>query len=669
MAIYADIILPLAIDNLYTYLIPSSLEKDVEIGKRVIVPLGKSRTYVGIIAKIHQEKPNFNIKPIYSILDDSPIITQTQLELWQWIADYYMSPLGEVMNAALPLGLKSLDSYKPKTQICISLAPKYKDKEMLLSAAKTMFRALKQKKALEDFLSLSGWDYLINNSLKKEIKTVTKEDFLNFSSCLSSQLKALIDKGILETYSQEVGRLDFGGELNLKKEKKLSPIQKNAFKEILKTFKHKDVVLLHGVTSSGKTEIYIHLIKEALKKGEQVLYLLPEIALSVQLRQRLQTVFGDHLGIYHSKCSEAQKVEIWKKQLSQNPYNVIMGARSALFVPLKKLGLIIVDEEHDSSFKQQDPTPRYHGRDTSIMLARISGAKTLLGTATPSVESYYNALKEKYGYVKISERYGKILLPSIVLVDVKDLQKRKMMKKAFSPTLISAINNALASNEQVILFQNRRGFSLVIECRDCGWTPKCENCDVSLTFHKSLNKLSCHYCGKTYATPRICPKCGSEHLQGYGYGTEKIEDIIEELFPTARVARMDLDTTKKRKSYENIINDFYFHKTDILVGTQMISKGLDFDNVSVVGVLDADSMLNIPDFRAFEHAFMMITQVSGRSGRKNKQGLVILQTKNPDLPVITQIVENDYKNFYKDLFQERELFQYPPICRLIYIYI
>ena len=505
---------------------------------------------------------------------------------------------------------------------------------------------------------------------------------MNYSHCTSSVLKNLIDRKFLITYEKEVGRLNHAGEPHLDNIKKLNEAQQNAYNQILMSFMKHDVTLLHGVTSSGKTEIYIHLIRRALERHEQVLYLLPEIALTVQIRQRLQQVFGSRLGIYHSKYSDAERVEIWKKQLSRNPYDVILGARSAVFLPFQKLGLVIIDEEHETSFRQQDPAPRYHARSVAIMMAHRTGAKVLLGTATPSVESYYNAVGSpsplpsgaqgvapKYGLVTLTSRYKDLQLPEIQVVDIRDLQRRKMMQGPYSPQLLSSIKKALAAGEQVILFQNRRGFAPMIECRQCGWVPHCSNCDVSLTYHKNIQQLSCHYCGYTYQVPTVCPCCGSTELKGRGYGTEKIEDEVMEIFPEARVARMDLDTTRTRSAYERLISDFSAGRTNLLIGTQMVTKGLDFDKVSVVGILNADTMLNYPDFRAYEHAFMMMAQVSGRAGRKGRQGLVLLQTKSPQLPVIQQVVRNDYEAFYRDLLDERRAFRYPPFYHLIYVYL
>lgn len=505
---------------------------------------------------------------------------------------------------------------------------------------------------------------------------VSKDELMNYSHCTSVILKQLVDRGFLMLYEKEVGRLNHGGEPHLDKVKALNAAQQEAYNQILFQFLSKKIVLLHGVTSSGKTEIYIHLIKEAIEKKQQVLYLLPEIALTVQMRDRLQRVFGNRLGIYHSKYSDAERVEIWKKQLSANPYDVILGARSAVFLPFQRLGLVIIDEEHETSFKQQDPAPRYHARSAAIMLARIctevNGAlntRTLLGTATPSIESYYNTKVGKYGLVSLQQRYQDIQLPEIQVVDVRDLQRRKMMNGPFSPLLLSSIRKALEANEQVILFQNRRGFAPMIECKVCGWVPHCQHCDVSLTYHKNSGQLTCHYCGNTYQVPDKCPNCGNTNLTGRGYGTEKIEDQIMEIFPEVRVARMDLDTTRTRHAYERLINDFAAGRTQLLIGTQMISKGLDFDRVSVVGILNADSMLNYPDFRAYEHAFTMMAQVSGRAGRKGKRGLVILQTKSQQLPVIQQVVNNDYTAFFDDQLDERRTFRYPPFNHLVYVFL
>ena len=572
-----------------------------------------------------------------------------------------MAPIGEVFKAAFPAGLKAEDGYRPRTETYIELSQKFRNEAAIHVALNMLQRASKQLTAFIDYLALSGWD-------KNDPQEITRDELLNQGHSLPT-LAALVKRGLLQTYEREVGRLNLGGEPCFEKIKPLSQIQQDAFNKIQFSFLKKNVTLLHGVTSSGKTEIYIHLIRQTLEQKKQVLYLLPEIALTVQMMERLQRVFGNRLGIYHSKYSDAERVEIWQKQLSTHPYDVILGARSAVFLPFQNLGLVIVDEEHETSYKQQDPMPRYHARSAAIMLAQMFGAKTLLGTATPSLETYHNAKTGKFGIVELFQRYQGIELPEIQIVDIKDLQHRKMMNGPFSPILLSKVREALERGEQVILFQNRRGYAPVVECKQCGWVPHCQHCDVSLTFHRHLNQLSCHYCGYTYQVPTECPNCGCIHLQTRGYGTEKIEAEVHDIFPEARIARMDLDTTRSRQAYERIIGDFSSGRTNLLIGTQMISKGLDFDKVSVVGILNADSMLNYPDFRAYEHAFMMMSQVGGRAGRRGKRGLVILQTKSPDLPLIQQVVHNDYAAFYRLLIAERQQFKYPPFYRLIYVFL
>ena len=667
---YVDVILPLPLPGLFTYSVPEEMEGKVVFGKRLLVPLGKSKKYIAMAVKTHDVKPAFGVKPIEQVLDEEPTLLPQQYRLWSWIGEYYMSPLGDVYNAAFPAGLKSTEKFKPKMELYVELASAYRNPQALRVAISMMARAVKQSKTFMTFLQLSHWDRLLEDELDENKKNkVTKEELMNESHSTSAIVKTLIDKGFLFTYELEVGRLNTSGEAHFDQIKPLSMPQQDAYNQILMQMMKKNVVLLHGVTSSGKTEVYIHLIKQALDEHKQVLYLLPEIALTVQIMERLHRVFGDRLGIYHSKYSDAERVEIWQKQMSGHPYDVILGARSAVFLPFQNLGLVIIDEEHETSFKQQDPAPRYHARSAAIMLASMYGAKTLLGTATPSMESYYNAQQGKYGLVEMKTRYQGIQLPEIQVVDVKDLKHRKMMKGAYSPQLLAAVREALENGEQAILFQNRRGFAPMIECKVCGWVPKCKNCDVSLTLHKNINLLTCHYCGYTYPVPTECPNCGSTELTGRGIGTEKVEDQLTEIFPEARIARMDLDTTRTRNAYERLIEDFSSGKTNLLIGTQMISKGLDFDKVSVVGILNADSMLNYPDFRAYEHAFMMMAQVSGRAGRKGKRGLVILQTKSPELPVISQVVHNDYATFYCDLLEERKAFHYPPFYHLINVYL
>ena len=726
---YVDVIVPLPIASQYTYSLPSDLEESVQEGCRVVVSFGRKKFYTAIVTKVHYAAPEgYETKDIEEVLDASPILLPKQFEFWEWLSTYYLCTLGDVYKAAMPSGMKlesetvvvyneefeatqplseneqrlldllSSDkeqcvtqlqraiglknvlpvvkrllekeaifvkedlkrNYKPRTETRVRLVNRELDDAGMMTLFNELSRAKKQLAVLMKYVELSGW-----TSRSEYLKEVSKKELLEKSGATTTIFNGLVDKGIFEVYYQEIGRLNKSDvatfELNA-----LNPSQQGAFSAILESFQQKNVCLLHGVTSSGKTEIYIHLIQEALKQGKQVLYLLPEIALTTQITERLKRVFGKRLGVYHSKFPDAERVEIWKKQLGDEEYDVILGVRSSIFLPFKRLGLVIVDEEHENTYKQQDPAPRYHARSSAIMLASMYGAKVLLGTATPSVETYFNATNGKYGLVELNERYKDIQLPHIERVDIKELAHQK---RPFSPLLVKEIHDALERKEQVILFQNRRGFAPMIECHTCGWVPKCKNCDVSLTYHKGLNQLTCHYCGCTYQVPRTCPACGGVELQHRGFGTERIEDDIQLIFPEARVARMDLDTTRTRSAYERIIADFEQGKTDILIGTQMVSKGLDFQHVSVVGILNADTMLNYPDFRSYERAFQLMAQVAGRAGRKNKQGLVILQTKSPDLPVIHQVIRNDYEQLYYDQLAERQLFHYPPYYRLIYVYL
>lgn len=657
---YADVILPLPLDGMFTYSIPAHMQESMQVGMRVRVPFGKSKTYIAIVAHLHNERPSgYQVKDILELIDQQPVLLPQQLKQWQWISNYYMSPIGEVYKAALPGGMKAEDGYKARTELYITLAQPFQSEQGRHIALEMLRKAQRQLEVMHVYLEMTA-----------NGEEVTREALLNSSHNTLATINALIKRGILVTYEREVARLNHGGEPHPEHIKQLNEAQQDAFNQIQFQFLKKQVVLLHGVTSSGKTEIYIHLIQQALERKQQVLYLVPEIALTVQMMNRLRKVFGNQLGIYHSKYSDAERVEIWQKQLSDNPYDIILGARSAVFLPFQRLGLVIVDEEHETSYKQQDPMPRYHARDVAIMMAApIREARVLLGTATPSMESYYNTQTGKYGLVELKQRYQGIELPEIQIVDTKALQHRKLMNGPFSPILLSRVREALEHGEQAILFQNRRGYSPMVECRQCGWVPRCQHCDVSLTLHRNTNELVCHYCGATYSIPTSCPSCESKELQARGFGTEKIEDAILAIFPEARVARMDLDTTRSRNAYERIIDDFAAGRTNILIGTQMISKGLDFDRVSVVGILNADTMLNYPDFRAYEHAFMMMAQVSGRAGRKGKRGLVILQTKQPDLPLIHQVVRNDYVSFYNGQVLERREFHYPPFYRLINIYL
>ena len=634
----------------------------VRMGVRVLVPLGRSKTYTAMAVRLHSEKPEFETRPIIQVIDAEPVLIEQQLRLWQWISTYYMSPIGDVFKAALPAGLKAEENYRPKTVRCVTLPANLRSEQSLHMALTILKRALKQHQTFATYLELSHWNEIDGDTPPAHIAEIACDELQNAANASDAVLRQLIQRNFLELYHREVGRLNTSGEYHPERIQPLSPAQKAAEDSISRQFNEKNVVLLHGVTSSGKTEIYIHLIKKAIDEGKQVLYLLPEIALTVQMTHRLHNVFGSRLGIYHSKYSDAERVEIWKKQLSAEPYDVILGARSAIFLPFTRLGLVIVDEEHETSFKQQDPAPRYHARSAAIMLARMyEGAKVLLGTATPSMESYHNACTGKYGYVQLTTRYKDVAMPEIRVVDTKDLYRRKMMRGTFSPDLLEAMRTALSNKKQVLLFQNRRGFAPMVECKVCGWVPKCKNCDVSLTYHRSMNLLTCHYCGYTYPVPKQCPNCESTELLGRGYGTEKIEDRVRELFPEARIARMDLDTTRSAGAYGRIIDDFSCGRTDILIGTQMITKGLDFSGVTVVGILNADTMLNYPDFRAYEQAFQMLSQVSGRAGRRDERGLVILQTKSADLPVIQQVVSGDFQTFARDLLEERRMFRYPAV--------
>ena len=667
---YADVILPLPLEGFFTYKVPDSIQTEELVGCRVVVPFGKSKTYVGLVARLHDNEPQgYSVKPLTMRLDQRPVVGEMQMRLWQWIAKYYIAAMGDIYKAALPSGMKSEDGYKPSMETYVDLAPAFRSEASMHIALNMLKRANKQLDAFTCFLQMSHWDSIEGETAKEQTVEIARDELLNASAQTLTTVNSLIKRGLLTTYEKEVGRLNDGGEPHPERIQPLSEAQRTAYSEILRQMTMKNVVLLHGVTSSGKTEIYIHLIQQEIDHGRQVLYLLPEIALTVQIMTRLKKVFGRRLGIYHSKYSDAERVEIWQKQLSDSPYEVILGARSAVMLPFKRLGLVIIDEEHETSYKQQDPAPRYHARSVALVLAQMVGAKTLLGTATPSIETYRNALTGKYGIVRLTTRYTGVEMPEIEVVDIKDLKRRKMMVGMFSPLLLCKVREALERGEQAIIFQNRRGYSPMIECRQCGWVPHCNHCDVSLTLHRTTNQLACHYCGMTYSVPDECPACGCKELRPKGSGTERIEDALREAFPEAHVARMDLDTTRTRNAYERIIRDFSTGRTNILIGTQMVTKGLDFDKVSVVGILNADNMLNYPDFRAYEHAFMMMAQVSGRAGRRGKRGLVILQTHSPQLPVIGQVVRGDYEGLYNDQLAERLQFHYPPFYHLIYIYI
>ncbi len=595
MALYADVILPLPLDGAYTYALPASIQEDVKVGCRLIVPFGAKKIYAAIVVALHDRKPvgGFRLKTAIKLLDEAPVILSQQLKLWQWIADYYLCTMGEVFKAALPGDMKM-------------------DSDSVSAMEKMIGRSNRRR----DSVALS--------SSKEEVRTVPL-----FS---------------------------------------LSESQQRAKESILRQFAERDVCLLHGVTSSGKTEVYIHLISETIERGGQVLYLLPEIVLTAQLVDRLKHVFGERLGVYHSRYSEAEREKVWRRQLSDSPYDIIVGVRSSVFLPFRRLSLVIVDEEHETSFKQQEPAPRYHARNVALVLAQMYGAKSLLGTATPSVETFHNAQQGKYGMATLSERFGNVALPRIEKVDIADLRRRKMMDGLFSPQLLEAMRGALERKEQVILFQNRRGFSPYLECHHCSWVPRCERCDVSLTLHKGSGRMTCHYCGASYPIPSVCPECGCKQLRSVGYGTERIEDHLHRLLPEARIARMDQDTTQSRRAYEGILHNFELGNTDILVGTQMVAKGLDIERVTVVGILSADTMMNFPDFRSHERAFQMMAQVAGRAGRRDSKGLVILQTKDIESSTVANVINNDYRALYNEQMEERELFRYPPFSRLTYIY-
>ena len=666
---YADVVLPLPLEGFFTYSIPDSFQQEGLVGCRVVVPFGKTKTYVALVVRIHDTTPKgYKVKPLKQRIDQSPIVNALQLNLWTWISSYYLSAMGDIYKAALPSGLKAEDGYKPSTELYVALAPAFQSEPSLHIALNMLKRATKQLDAFTCFLHLSHWDEIGVDVQTEKIVEITRDELVNASAQTLNVINELVKRGLLVTYEKEVGRLNDGGEPHPERVNKLNPAQQKAMDEIRLKMESKNCVLLHGVTSSGKTEIYINLIQQEIEHGRQVLYLLPEIALTVQIMSRLKKVFGRRLGIYHSKYSDAERVEIWQKQLSDEPYDVILGARSAVLLPFQRLGLVIVDEEHETSYKQQDPAPRYHARSVALVLAQMTGAKTLLGTATPSIETYRNATTGKYGLVNLTTRYSGVELPETEIVDIGDLRRRKMMAGMFSPLLLGKIREAIERGEQAIVFQNRRGYAPLIECKQCGWVPHCNHCDVSLTLHKTTNQLVCHYCGFTYQVPDICPACGCKELRPKGSGTERIEDALHEAFPEANIARMDLDTTRTRNAYERIIRDFSAGRTNILIGTQMVTKGLDFDKVSVVGILNADNMLNYPDFRAYEHAYMMMAQVGGRAGRRGKRGLVVIQTYSPNLPVISQVTRGDYLGMYNDQLSERLQFHYPPFYHLIYLY-
>ena len=660
MNLFADVILPLPLPGTFTYSVPEEMERTILPGCRVTVPFGGKKSYTALVVALHDKEPEgYAVKAITELLDENPIVTYHQTKLWDWISRYYLCSLGDIYKAAIPQGLKG--EFKARTEQRIRITARCNDEKSITLLLQSLSRAPRQRRLLDTYLKLT-------EPFSGKPKEVAKHKLLEAAQVSPAIYKQLKDRGILETYEVEIGRLS--KELQpVVPQNSLNNAQQKAFEEIKESFTKKNVTLLHGVTSAGKTEIYIHLITEALEQEKQVLYMLPEIALTKQIIERLQRVFGNRIGLYHSKFSDAERVEIWKKQLSDTPYEVILGVRSSVFLPFRNLGLVIVDEEHENSYKQQEPAPRYNARNAAIVLASLFEAKTLLGTATPSIESYHNATTGKYALVSLTTRHREVKMPEVEVIDMVEYSRKKLTVGPFSDPLIEAMGNALRENKQIILFQNRRGYSPLLECRTCGWVPRCKHCDVSLTLHKSAGKLTCHYCGYTIPAPVHCPNCEGRSFMNMGYGTEKIEDDLQNMFPEARIERMDLDTTRTRTAYEKIINNFQDGKTDILIGTQMVSKGLDFDNVAVVGIVNADTLLNYPDFRAMERAFQLMSQVAGRAGRKNGQGKVFLQTRMSDAPVIPQIVKNDYIQFYNQQLSERMLFHYPPFYRLVYIYI
>ncbi|MAX82100.1 MAG: primosomal protein N' [Crocinitomicaceae bacterium] len=724
--VFVDVIIPLAVPNLFTYRVQREWADQVQVGARVVVQFGRNKLYSAIVRKRHHQPPaHYEAKYIHNILDDHPIVTEEQFKLWEWIASYYMCTIGEVMAAALPNGLKLSSEtrivlnenhdvqyemltdreyliaealevnnvltlkeiseildlkevhpivkgllakgvifleeelktrYKPKLVSFVALKEAYQSEAALNDLFNELGNAKKQLAILMKYVELSQF-------FSGQPQPVKKVVLQKAAGASASSMNGLVEKGIFELIELEEGRLPEGDEVN--ENATLSEEQTRAHNEINAAFEQHDVVLLHGVTGSGKTEIYIQLMHEALARGERVLYLLPEIALTTQIITRLQKFFGDRVGVYHSKFNENERVEVWNNLIENKRFEIILGARSALFLPHNNLGLIIVDEEHETTFKQFEPSPRYHARDAAIVLAGIHQAKVLLGSATPSVESYYNANQGKYGFVALTKRYGGIHLPEVFVADLKEDSRKKKMRNHFSELLFLAMDEALENKEQIILFQNRRGFSPFIQCETCGWVPYCTRCDVAMNYHKYLHRLKCHYCGYERNMPKTCDACGANTVKLKGFGTEKIEEDVELLFPKAKVARMDLDTTRSKNAYQNIINDFQDRNIDILVGTQMVTKGLDFDNVSLVGILNADQMLNFQDFRAFERSFQLMAQVSGRAGRRKTRGKVIIQSFQPYHPIIRQVIDNNYEGMYHGQVLERRNFKYPPFYRLI----
>jgi len=730
---YAEIILPLPLNNTFTYEIPSDLERDIQTGSRVLVQFGKKKYYTGIVERTHGNAPGYDVKPLMSLLDPHPVLRYPQLRLWKWISEYYLCAVGDVYKAAVPTGLKPesetyvtlnddfespegvhlndrqamvvmlleerkrlrvseietelkirnatqivsrmlemgivniaekvVEKYHAKRETYIMICAERGDHDRLHEFFDMTHRSRQQEKALIGYLDMSGW---INPG--GELRDVTRADFLKTTGVNPGILKALINKGILRQEKRTINRFNIAakGELS---PSPLSPAQTEAITAIKDGFRERQTILLHGVTGSGKTEIYTHLMASALHDGNQVLYLVPEISLTTQLTDRLRAVLGDRLLVYHSKFSDSERVDIWKRLLTANEPLVVLGARSSVFLPFAHLGLVIVDEEHESSFKQYDPAPRYNARDTAIMLATMHGAKVLLGSATPSVETYYKAINGKYGLVTLTERYEGSVLPDVEIIDMREQRKKKQNTGILSAPLISNMRKAMTDKRQAIIFQNRRGFAPVVVCRQCGWTPKCENCDVSPVYHKHANVLKCHYCGFTAPLPALCPACGENSIDIFGYGTERIAEEIHREFPDNRISRMDLDTTRNKDAYQEIIEEFARHETDILVGTQMVTKGLDFGDVRLAGVINADTLLNFPDFRSNERAFNMLEQVAGRAGRRREKGKVLIQTTDPKNPVLGFVHGHDYRAYYESEISERKRYNYPPFTKVINVFL
>lgn len=662
--LFADVVVPFPLADSFTYAVPADMEQRMVVGQRVVVPFGARKHYTAVVLELHRRAPEgYEVKEIYDLLDEVPVVNEGQLKLWRWISFYYMASLGEVMTAALPGQLRLegdglvssgeavRERYRARTMRMVALNSEVVDADEMIG------RAAKQRELYGALLKYFG---------DAGVEELSRARVLKRFGYSASVLKGLVDKGLLLEYERDVSRIDLDAEV-MREPYPLNEHQEVALQEIKEQFEEKQVCLLHGVTSSGKTEIYIHLIQEQLKRGKQVLYLLPEIALTTQLTARLRAVFGDKLGVYHSRIDDNERVEIWQKMHSDEPFEVVIGVRSSVFLPFYRLGLVIVDEEHEASYRQQSPAPRYHARDVSIVMAQDYGAKVLLGSATPSMESYYNAQQGKYGLVSLLVRHEEIELPEIVIEDTFELRRKRQMKTLLAPRLMEEMELALERGEQVILFRNRRGYVPMLECKNCGWTPKCNQCDVSLTYHKYSNEFKCHYCGRSYKLGNRCQVCNEESMEPVGMGTEKLAEEVAALFPQATIGRLDRDSVGSKYGYEEIIGRFEEGVTDILIGTQMLSKGLDFENVSVVGIMAADGLLSHPDFRSHERGFQLMMQSAGRAGRKHRRGKVVIQAANPKIPVYQYLLNNDYKGFFDLQVSERQLFRYPPFTRQIVV--